>query len=360
MLSSGNPGSRPLARVNRSSLCRARARLGEDGLETVFRQVAGPLATADTPGAWWRGLRLLALDGTQVDLPDSTSNGDTFDGPSTTGGVPFRFPQVRAVVLAEIGTHGVLDARLGGYRDGERSLAYPLAGSARPGDLVIADRGFWSVEFAHVFTLEGADLLGQAPVQPPRHRPGRTSGRLVSVDGATWQGGPAPSSEGRPDAAPTGDLPRHHLREGRQGRPPGHDAAGPRAVSGRRAGRALPGTLGDRACLRRDQEPPRPRRADQIANTGRRPAGAVGLPRRPPRDPPVRPHSRARPPVGGRRPYLLPEVRPHHPVPPPIDRHQADPLLHRGQAGSTQDPRTHRPPPRPVARHHLAYGAVHE
>ncbi|WP_143661123.1 IS4 family transposase [Streptomyces sp. M41(2017)] len=159
VLTSGIPGSGALARVNRSSLCRARARLGEDVLETVFRQVAGPLATPATPGAWWRGLRLLALDGTQFDLPDSTSNGDTFDGPSATGGVPFGIPQVRAVVLAEVGTHGVLDARLGGYRDGERGLAYPLAGSTGPGDLVIADRGFWSVEFAHVFTMAGADLL---------------------------------------------------------------------------------------------------------------------------------------------------------------------------------------------------------
>ncbi|WP_199820456.1 hypothetical protein [Streptomyces sp. NRRL F-2664] len=53
-----------------------------------FRQVAGPLATPETPGPWWSGLRLPALDGTQFDLPDATSSGDTFDGPSTTGGVP--------------------------------------------------------------------------------------------------------------------------------------------------------------------------------------------------------------------------------------------------------------------------------
>lgn len=51
VLTSGIPGSRALARVNRSSLSRARARLGEDVLETVFRQVAGPLATPPTPGA---------------------------------------------------------------------------------------------------------------------------------------------------------------------------------------------------------------------------------------------------------------------------------------------------------------------
>ncbi|MEX0167999.1 transposase domain-containing protein [Streptomyces sp. LMG1-1-1.1] len=222
VLTSGIPGSRALARVNRSSLCRARARLGEDVLETVFRQVAGPLATPATPGAWWRELRLLALDGTQFDLPDSTSNGDTFDGPSTTGGVPFGFPQVRAVVLAEIGTHGVLDARLGGYRDGERSLAYPLAGSTGPGDLVIADRGS--------------------------------------------------------------------------------------------------------------------RRADQVTDTGGRPAGTVGLPRGPPRHPPVRPHSRTYPTGRGHRPCLLPEVRPHHPFPARSDRHQAHPLLRRGRAGGTRTP----------------------
>ncbi|MEW2468194.1 IS4 family transposase [Streptomyces sp. NPDC046994] len=160
MLTSGIPGTRALARVNRSSLCRARVRLGEEVLETVFRQVAGPLAVPETPGAWWRGLSLLALDGTQFDVPDSVGNGDTFDGPST-GGTPFGFPQVRAAVLAEIGTHAILDAGLGGYRDGERRLAYPLASSTSPGDLVIADRGFWSVEFVHAFTTSGAHLLAR-------------------------------------------------------------------------------------------------------------------------------------------------------------------------------------------------------
>ncbi|MYR62863.1 hypothetical protein GTY54_43910 [Streptomyces sp. SID625] len=53
------------------------------------------------------------MDGTQFDVPDSVSNGDTFDGPST-GGTPFGFPQVRAAVLAEIGTHAILDAGASG------------------------------------------------------------------------------------------------------------------------------------------------------------------------------------------------------------------------------------------------------
>ncbi|MFB7467295.1 IS4 family transposase [Streptomyces sp. NPDC056224] len=160
LLTNGLPASRALSRVNRSSLCRARSRLGEEVLEAIFREVAGPLATESSPGAWWRGLRLLALDGTKFDVPDSPSNGNTFDGPSTGGGTPFGFPQVRAVVLSEIGTHGLLDAALGGYRDGERALSLPLARrSTGPGDLVIADRGFWSVEFVYAFSSAGADLL---------------------------------------------------------------------------------------------------------------------------------------------------------------------------------------------------------
>jgi hypothetical protein len=132
MLTSNIPGSRALAQVNRSSLCRARVRPGEEVLARVFRQVAGPLAVPETPGAWWRGLRLLALDGTQFDVPDSVGNGDTFDGPST-GGTPFGFPQVRAAVLAEIGTHAILDAGLGGYRDGERRLATRWPDRQAPG-----------------------------------------------------------------------------------------------------------------------------------------------------------------------------------------------------------------------------------
>ncbi|MFD4524458.1 hypothetical protein ACFWP7_11180 [Streptomyces sp. NPDC058470] len=63
---SGIPGSRALAPINRSSLRRARIRLGGEVLETVLRQVAGSLAAPDTPGAWWRSLRLLAF----IRIPD--------------------------------------------------------------------------------------------------------------------------------------------------------------------------------------------------------------------------------------------------------------------------------------------------
>ncbi|MFI0486761.1 hypothetical protein [Actinomadura sp. 9N215] len=42
------------------------------------------------------------MDGTQIDVPDSVSNGKTFDGPATMQHTPLGFPQVRAVVLGEV------------------------------------------------------------------------------------------------------------------------------------------------------------------------------------------------------------------------------------------------------------------
>ncbi|MBV6700219.1 IS4 family transposase [Kitasatospora aureofaciens] len=164
LLATGLPGTTALRRVNKSSLCRARARLGAEPLESLFRSIAGTLATPETPGAFWCGLRLLAIDGTQIDVPDSHSNATTFDGPCLQDRTPTGFPQVRAVVLAEVGTHAVVDAEIGGWRDGEPGLAEPLARSVGPDDLVIADRGFWSSAFYRDFhAVQGAHLLARLP-----------------------------------------------------------------------------------------------------------------------------------------------------------------------------------------------------
>src|SRR3954467_13547020 len=59
------------ALASKSAITRARARLGPTPLKTLFARVARPLAAADTPGAWYRGHRLVSLDGTTIDLPDA-------------------------------------------------------------------------------------------------------------------------------------------------------------------------------------------------------------------------------------------------------------------------------------------------
>jgi hypothetical protein len=95
------------------------------------------------PGCFWRGLRLTAIDGSTLDVPNSPANRAEFDGPSNDTG-PGAFPQVRLLVHAECGTKALLNATFDGYRTAETVLAGRLFDSFTPGMLVLADRNFLS------------------------------------------------------------------------------------------------------------------------------------------------------------------------------------------------------------------------
>src|SRR6516165_11128833 len=63
---------------DRSSLCAARRRLGIAPMRQLFEHVVRPLARPETPGAFYRGLRLMGIDGTVLDVPDSEVNALAF------------------------------------------------------------------------------------------------------------------------------------------------------------------------------------------------------------------------------------------------------------------------------------------
>ncbi|MFJ7098970.1 transposase domain-containing protein, partial [Streptomyces mirabilis] len=56
----------------------ARYRLGEAPLRNLFEEVAAPVADERMPDAFWRGLRLMAVDGTVFDLPSGRHNEAAF------------------------------------------------------------------------------------------------------------------------------------------------------------------------------------------------------------------------------------------------------------------------------------------
>jgi len=146
---------------NKSNFTRARRRLGPGVLEAVFRALAGPLAPDGLAGAFWRGMRLAAVDGFVLDAPDTAASRDFFGGPGDSRGGPAGFAQVRVVTLSECGTHASIDARVGGFSGGEPELAIGMAASAA-GMLVIAGRGFPGVPLWKAFTSAGAHLLIRA------------------------------------------------------------------------------------------------------------------------------------------------------------------------------------------------------
>lgn len=144
---------------NKSSLCRARLRLSCQVLASLFQTMAQPLATSVTPGAFWNGLRVMAIDGMTLDVPASSANEHAFGGQRDRSGRRVGFPQIRLLGLVECASLALVDAALGGYGDGEQELAAQLVGSVCKGMLVLADRGFLSVALWLTYHHAGAHLL---------------------------------------------------------------------------------------------------------------------------------------------------------------------------------------------------------
>jgi hypothetical protein len=125
----------------RSSLCEGRKRLGWEPLQALHSAVVRPLATRETSGAFYRQWRLMAIDGTVLDVPDREAN--AVFGRSSGSRGEGAFPQVRKVSLVEVGTHVETALAIGGWRDDERSLARTLWDRLPADALLLEDRGFF-------------------------------------------------------------------------------------------------------------------------------------------------------------------------------------------------------------------------
>jgi hypothetical protein len=144
-----------------AAIWKARSRLGVEPVKQLFARVCQPVAEPGTSGAFYRDWRLTAIDGTCFDLPDTQANVDAFGRPprSGRGEANVGYPQIRMVGLVECGTHAVFDAAIGPLRTGEQELARRVLACLRSGMLLLADRGFYSVQLWQAAASSGADLL---------------------------------------------------------------------------------------------------------------------------------------------------------------------------------------------------------
>jgi hypothetical protein len=154
-----DPGCDSYRLPSKSAIFQARARLGAEPVAGLFATVARPIATAQTPGAWLAGRRLVAVDGTCLDVADTAENAAYFGRPGVNKGEKAAFPQARVLALAECGTHAIFAARVGTYRESEAKLCEGLLEAFAPGMLVLADRGFFSYVLWRNAIATGADLL---------------------------------------------------------------------------------------------------------------------------------------------------------------------------------------------------------
>ena len=144
--------------VGKSGISQARTRLGDEPVRMLHDEVVNPIARKGTRGAWYRTWRLVSLDGSSLDVADTSENREAFGRPGASRGKS-AYPQIRFVSLAETGTHVLFGTRMGDYRTGEITLAQEVVEHLKPGMLCLADRNFLGYKLWRRARSTGADLL---------------------------------------------------------------------------------------------------------------------------------------------------------------------------------------------------------
>ena len=143
-----------------------------------------------TRGAWYRGWRVISLDGSTLDVADQAQNADAFGRPGAGGGES-GCPQLRFVSLVENGTHVLFASQMAGCRVSETALAEGLYSRLAAGMLCLADRGLFRFRAWNLARAQKAELAWRVKknlrLPPERHLPDGSYLSQVFPSGADWK-----------------------------------------------------------------------------------------------------------------------------------------------------------------------------
>lgn len=169
-----------------SSWADRRARLPWTIFADLMRRVLRPKATRRQREAFWRGWRLVALDGTQFSLTNTPQVLATRQKARTRRGRA-AFAKIWTTVLLEVGLHNPLAAAIGRHGESEWALAQRLLAQLPSRALLLGDRLYGVAAFvAHARAAcqrVGSHFLFRArrSTQPRRRRRLADGTRLVAL-----------------------------------------------------------------------------------------------------------------------------------------------------------------------------------
>lgn len=225
-------GQAEAVQASKSAISQARTRLGPEVMRQLADRVLRPLAAPGAPGAWYGGLRVMALDGSCMDVADEAANAEFFGYPGASRGQS-AFPQARVLGLVECGTHAVVAASVAPYGRSEQAMAAQLLpAKLTPDMLVLADRNFYGFRLWQIACASGAKLAWRVKsnLKLPVHQMlpdgsylscvfdsadrARRAGQTVRVIDYTLEGAATPAQDSyrlvtnilQPDAAPALEL----------------------------------------------------------------------------------------------------------------------------------------------------------
>ena len=154
--------------------CQARARLPWDILPRLRCAAA---AQAETARQLWHGFGVKVVDGTTTSLPDTAKNQRAYPQPGSQK-PGCGFPLLKLVGVFSLATGALLDYAKGNKHDHELGLLQRLLHQFKPGDLVLADRGFSTYTLLALLLHRGAQgLFRLHQARPADLRKGKRLGK---------------------------------------------------------------------------------------------------------------------------------------------------------------------------------------
>jgi hypothetical protein len=151
-------GLRDFKVTGKSGISQARSRVGSAPIKAVFDRCAVPLAKPGSVGCFYKGLRLVAIDGSELNLDDCPENDEYFGRSKNQHGAG-AYPKANIVGLVEIGTRAVFGLSVGKYKASENELALDVIPKLTTGMVCIADQLFMSFKLFKAASETGAELL---------------------------------------------------------------------------------------------------------------------------------------------------------------------------------------------------------
>jgi len=151
---------------SKSALSQARTRLGARPMRQLLLRTGRPMSAGAEVYTHYKGMRMVTIDGDKYKLPDTPANAKAFGRPSTSRGETMLeggYPQMHVNRMMTVGTRVCLDAIIKPCNTNDHTTAPKLLKSARPGELVLWDCGFYSFELMHQACEGKMFFLGPVP-----------------------------------------------------------------------------------------------------------------------------------------------------------------------------------------------------
>ncbi|WP_345075414.1 IS4 family transposase, partial [Paeniglutamicibacter cryotolerans] len=152
------PGKIPAA----SALSQAMHRVGPAALRELFTLLKGPAVSKQKHETRLAGRLVLAIDGTQIAVPDTDANRASYPKPRGGPNGEAGYPMIRLVAVLTAGTRMLIEAAFGTDAVGELTYVHQLTSCLRPGMVLLGDRNFATYRFFAAVAHTGAVFLFRA------------------------------------------------------------------------------------------------------------------------------------------------------------------------------------------------------